>query len=95
MSFRVKVTRRARKDLKRLSADRRHQLLKGLKRLEDDPSPGGDTIKAIVQDPKGGLRRLRIGNCRIFFDVEGDEVYILRCVHRQALEKVIRQLIQG
>jgi len=94
LSFRVKVTRRARRELKRLPADRRYQLLKGLKRLEEDPSPDGDAIKAIIQDPKEKLRRLRIGDYRIFFEVEEDEVFVLRCVHRQTLEKAIRQLLQ-
>ena len=94
MSFRVKVTRKAKRELRRLPADQRYQLLKGLKRLEEDPSPDGDAIKAIIQDPEGRLRRLRIGDYRIFFEVEEDEVYVLRCVHRQTLEKAIRQLIQ-
>jgi len=94
LSFRVKVTHKARRELRRLPADRRYQLLKGLKRLEEDPSPDGDAIKAIVQDPEGRLRRIRIGDYRIFFEVEEDEVFVLRCVHRQTLEKAIRQLIQ-
>ena len=94
MSFRVRVTHRARRELKRLPADRRYQLLKGLKRLEQDPSPDGDAIKAIIQDPEGRLRRLRMGDYRIFFEAEEDEVFVLRCVHRQTLEKAIRQLIQ-
>ncbi|MCK4600778.1 type II toxin-antitoxin system RelE/ParE family toxin [Candidatus Bipolaricaulota bacterium] len=51
-------------------------------------------MKAIAQDPKGKLRRLRIGNYRIFFEVEEDGVFVLRCVHRQTLGKAIRQLLQ-
>jgi len=94
LSFCVRITSTARKELTRLPANRRYQLLKGLKRLEEDPASDGDTIKGIVQDPEGRLRRLRIGHYRIFFEVEGDEVYVLRCVHRQTLEKVIRRLIQ-
>jgi mRNA-degrading endonuclease RelE of RelBE toxin-antitoxin system len=94
LPFHVKVTHKARRELKRLPADRQYQLLKKLKRLEEDPSPDGYTIKEIVQDPNGKLRRLRVGNYRIFFEVEGDEVYVLRCVTRQTLEKAIRQLIQ-
>ena len=90
MSFRVKVTHRARRELRRIPADRRYQLLKGLKRLEEDPSPDGDAIKTIIQDPEGRLRRLRIGDYRIFFEVEEGEVFVLRCVHRQTLEKAIR-----
>lgn len=94
MSFCVKVTRKAKRELRRLPADRRYQLLKGLKRLEEDQSPDGDAIKAIIQDPEGRLRRLRMGDYRIFFEVEEGEVFVLRCVHRQTLEKAIRQLIQ-
>ena len=94
MSFRVKVTHKARRELRRLPADRRYQVLKGLKRLEEDPSPDGGAIKVIAQDHKGKLRRLRIGNYRIFFEVEEDGVFVLRCVHRQTLEKAIRQLLQ-
>jgi len=94
LSFRVKVTHKARRELGRLPANRRYQVLKGLKRLKEDPSPDGDAIKAIAQDPKGKLRRLRIGNYRIFFEVEEDGGFVLRCVHRQTLEKAIRQLPQ-
>ncbi len=94
MSFRVKATHKARRELRRLPAERRYQLLKGLRRLEKDPSPDGDAIKAIIQDPKEKLRQLRIGDYRIFFEVQEDEVFVLRCVHRQTLEKAIRQLIQ-
>ena len=95
MSFHVKVTHTARRELRRLPADRRYQLLKGLKRLEEDPSPDGGAIKAIIQDPQGRLRRLRIGDYRIFFEDEEGEVFVLGCVHRQTLEKAIRQLIKG
>jgi len=35
-----------------------------------------------------------MGDYRIFFEVEEGEVFVLRCVHRQTLEKAIRQLIQ-
>ena len=94
MSFRVKVTRRAKRELRRLPADQRYQLLKGLKRLEQDSYPDGDAIKTIIKDPKEKLRRLRIGDYRIFFEVAQDEVFVLRCVHRQTLEKAIRKLIQ-
>ena len=94
MSFRVKVTHKARRELRRLPANRRYQVLKGLKRLEEDPSPDGDAIKTITQDSKGKLKRLRIGNYRIFFEVEENGVFVLRCVHRQTLEKAIRRLLQ-
>jgi len=35
-----------------------------------------------------------MGDYRIFSEVEEGEVFVLGCVHRQTLEKAIRQLIQ-
>ncbi len=78
-----------------MGARSREGILQGLRRLEDDPSPDGRSIVPISADPKGTLRRLRIGEYRVFFEVEGRDVFVLRCVHRQALEKAIRQLLGG
>jgi len=55
--------------------------------------PDGDVIKAIAADPTGTLRRFRVGEYRVFFEVEENVVFVLRCVQRQALEKAIRQLL--
>jgi mRNA-degrading endonuclease RelE of RelBE toxin-antitoxin system len=93
LSFQVKITHQARKELRRLPAERRYQLLQSLKCLEEDPSPDGDVIQVIAANPNGTLRRLRVGEYPVFFEVEGREVFIVRCVHRQALEKAIRQLL--
>lgn len=93
MKFQVKITHPAQKDLRRLPTDCRFTLLHDLKRLAEDPTPDGDVIKTIVADPKGTLRRLRAGDYRVFFEVKGPEVFVLRCVQRQALEKAIRQLL--
>jgi len=93
VKFQVQVTHQAQKDLRRLPADRRYALLGNLKRLEEDPMPDGDVIKAIAADPTGTLRRLRVGEYRVFFEVEENVVFVLRCVQRQALEKAIRQLL--
>ena len=93
MKFQVQVTHQAHKDLRRLPGDRRYALLGNLKRLEEDPMPDEDVIKAIAADPTGTLRRLRVGEYRVFFEVEENVVFVLRCVQRQALEKAIRQLL--
>lgn len=93
MKFQVQVTHQAQKDLRHLPTDRRYALLQDLKRLAEDPTPDGDAIKAIAADPTGILRRLRVGEYRVFFEVEKNVVFVLRCVQRQALEKAIRQLL--
>jgi mRNA-degrading endonuclease RelE of RelBE toxin-antitoxin system len=93
VKFHVEVTHQGEKDLRRVPTPRRLSLLRGFERLADDPTPDGDSIRAIVADPKGTLRRLRLGDYRVFFEVEGDAVFVLRCIHRQDLEKAIRQLL--
>jgi mRNA-degrading endonuclease RelE of RelBE toxin-antitoxin system len=92
VSFRVLVTHQAKKELRRLPLHCRQTLLNGLNRHADDPSPDGRSIVPISAGRKGSLRQLRIGEYRVFFEVEESDVFVLRCVHRQDLEKAIRQL---
>jgi len=42
-----------------------------------------ESEKGTEPGPTGRLRRLRIEDYRIFFEVAGEEMYVLRCVHRQ------------
>lgn len=87
----VQVTRRAEKDLRRLPKDRAREVLQALKALEHWPHVEGlDLVK--LKGEELNLYRLRLGDYRVLFLVE-EEIYILRVVSRQDLEKALRQLL--
>ncbi|HAF70785.1 TPA: hypothetical protein DCL37_05495 [Candidatus Acetothermia bacterium] len=93
--LKLKFTRKAEKDLETIPLQLRIKILRKAKeRLESDPSPDGNQIKKIVEDPLGTLHRLRIGRYRLLFEVHGGDVIVLRCIHRKDLETAIRQLRQ-
>ena len=67
-------------------------LQKAKAKLESSFALGGAQIKKIVEDPLGKLYRLRVGDYRLLFELHGDEVIVLRCIHRGDLENAIRKL---
>ena len=59
-----------------------------------DFSPDAPHVKKLVvtKDRKEEIFRARIGTHRLLYIFEGDDVIILRIVHRKDLERVIREL---
>lgn len=81
--FRVEVTPAATRDLKRLDPYVRRQLLRAATILSDAPYPASSgRIKLLV-----GLEpphfRLRVGDYRIIYRIEGNHVLIVRVAHRR------------
>ncbi len=88
----VYLTARAEKDLKALTPDQRRRILSKLE--EVDFSPNAPHVKKLVvtKGRKEEIFRARIGTYRLLYIFEGDDVIILRIVHRKDLERVIREL---
>lgn len=81
MAYRVTYVASAAKALRKLDRQTARRILEALNALADDPRPPG-CIK--LQGGEGELR-IRIGDCRVVYDVVDDElvVLILRVGHRR------------
>jgi mRNA interferase RelE/StbE len=79
LKYRLVYTQRALKDIKNLDPQVRQRIGQLLKRLENDPLK----FARKLTDPKIGSYRFRVGEYRAVFDVEGEEVVVLRIGHRR------------
>lgn len=89
----VYLTARAEKDLKDLAPAQRRRILT---RLEvADFSPDAPHVKklAATKGREPEIFRARIGTYRLLYIFEGEDVVILRIVHRKDLERAIRELL--
>lgn len=59
-------------------------------KLADNPYPEGKKWKQL-KGVDGEFLRLRLGDYRVMYAVQGDEIQILGFVHRRDLDKWIRQ----
>ncbi len=66
-------------------------MLRQIKTLEVNVTPDGKRIKKL-KGVKGSFYRLRIGDYRALFEVEGDSVTVHRVVNRKELDRVISRL---
>jgi mRNA interferase RelE/StbE len=78
MNYKVELKPRAIKDLKELSVADRTRLIARLENLENNLA--GDVKRLTNSTPDF---RLRVGNYRILFEVNGDRVIIYRVMHRR------------
>ena len=81
MTHRVVFTERAAKDIAGLDRTTRERIGRALRRLETEPR---SKSRQLTQ-PALGTYRYRIGDFRVIFDIEGDEVVILRVGHRSII----------
>ena len=80
VSYSVRIKGSAVKELERLPRDARARLIEAIDRLGEQPLVG-----ALLKGGLRGLRRLRVGNYRIVYEVLDDElvVLVIRIAHRQ------------
>jgi mRNA interferase RelE/StbE len=76
--YRLVISRRFEKDLRRLDRQTRQRILGALDSLETDAYRGE---KVVAQET--GNWRLRVGDWRIRYDIVGNTVHILRVRHRR------------
>lgn len=83
MKYRLVYTNRAIKDIQRLEPAVKKRIGKALLRYEEDP------LKYAVRltESKLGTYRFRIGDYRAIFDLEDDEIVVLRVGHRRDIYK--------
>ena len=86
------VPQAVRSQLIRLPKNLRLRLLQRIKMLEDNPLPYGNTIKRL-QGTTEPLYRLRVGDYRVIFHLEGTRVRVEQVVHRRDLDRALRKIM--
>lgn len=71
-TYKLKITKRARKDLRKLTEAVRNTVGSAIEALSSNPRPRG-CLKLTDQ----GLCRIRVGKYRVVYEVRGDELIIL------------------
>jgi mRNA interferase RelE/StbE len=79
MKYILVYTNRAIRDIEKLDPKVKNRIGETLLRYGEDPLRYAVRLK----DPRIGTYRFRIGQYRIIFDIEGDEIVILRVGHRR------------
>jgi len=77
--YRLIYTKRAVRDLKKLDQQSLNRMERALERYVEDPLRYAE----MLTNPELGTYRFRIGDYRVIFDIEGDEIVILRVGHRR------------
>jgi len=83
VAFHLIYTQKAVDDINKLDSVVKKRLGKKLEKFKENPL---QYAKKLI-DPKLGQYRFRIGNYRIIFDLEGDDIIILRVGHRSEIYK--------
>jgi mRNA interferase RelE/StbE len=78
MDYQIEFKPRAVKDLQDLSLENRRRIAGKIAALENDLS--GDVKRLTSFTPE---YRLRVGDYRVLFEIEGQRVIIYRVVHRR------------
>lgn len=91
MSYKVGLTPTAEKDLRHLPRPVQATALRQINTLETNVTPDGHRIKKL-RGVTGSFYRLRIGDYRAVFEVEGERVIVHRIINRKDLERVITRL---
>lgn len=89
----VYLTAKAEKDLKTLSSAQRRRIFAKLEKADFSPNAPHVKKLAATKGCEPEIFRARIGTYRLLYILEGEDVIILRIVHRKDLEKAIRELL--
>ena len=83
MSYRLVYTQKAVRDIDRLDAGVKKRIGATLLRFKDNPLQYAERLT----DPELGGYRFRIGDYRVIFDIEGNDIVVLRVGHRKEIYK--------
>ncbi len=81
MDYRLVYTRKAEKDIKKLDPSVKSIIGKSILKLRNNPFRYSEKLI----DYKIGTYRFRIGDYRVIFDIEGNDIIILRVGHRREI----------
>ena len=83
MKYELVYTRRAERDIRKLDSKIKDRIGKTLLRYTEEPLRFAEKLS----DPILGEYRFRIGDYRVVFDMEGNEIVVLRVGHRREIYK--------
>jgi len=83
VSFKLVYTRRAERDIKKLEPITKERVGKALLRYSEEPLKFAEKLS----DPILGEYRFRVGDYRVVFDIQGNEIVVLRVGHRREIYK--------
>lgn len=83
MKYELVYTRRAERDIERLERSIKERIGRTLLRYSEDPLRYAEKLS----NPILGEYRFRIGEYRVIFDIEGNEIVVLRVGHRKEIYK--------
>ena len=86
MKFRLVYTNRAVRDITRLPPQTKERVKESLERYAESPAA---FAKKMV-DPVLGTYRFRIGDYRVIFDLEGNDIVVLRIGHRRDIYRKLK-----
>ena len=89
--FQVNLTEHATDDLKDISKEVRGKIHQDLRTLESAPFPSGTHVKRL-RGFRPPVYRLRSGDFRVLYHIQGNTVTILRVIDRKLLERLLRRL---
>ena len=89
--FQVNLTEHATNDLKDIAKEFRDKIYQDLKALASAPFPSGAHIKRL-RGFRPPMYRLRSGDFRVLYHIQGNTVTILRAIDRKLLERVLKRL---
>ena len=89
--FVLKLSPSAGRDLDRLDGHVVRRILDALPALTENPFPRGKLIKKI-KGKTSTFYRLRVGDYRVFYSIEGPEVAILGVIGKKDADRFIQRL---
>ena len=91
--FEVKLSHPFVKILKDFNHQIVREIIQSLKYLEDSPLPTGSKRIKKIKGIKPSLYRLRIGDYRVLYKIQGREVVVLTVVDRKELERELKKFL--
>ncbi len=85
MTYQLVYTKRAVKDIRRLNSTVRLRIRTALERYVENPLQFAQRLT----NPDMGTYRFRIGDCRVIFDMDDENLVILRVGHRKDIYRRI------
>ena len=79
MRYKIVYTKRAEKDIDRLNQETRERIREALEKYSEAPL----NYSRKMLDQALGTYRFRVGDYRVIFDMEGEQIIILRVGHRR------------
>lgn len=78
--YQLIISNRFRRDMRQLDAEMHRRVLQVLESLQDNPRQGSRLTDVAI-----GAWRIRVGDYRIRYDIEGNQVLLYRVRHRREI----------